>query len=375
VNTTGDDYLHPFKLLSNGHLLLELAPDSSNALNGLGAPAGTSFDVREVDYTNTIFRDLTMATIQANLNASGYVNAEGQQVVLSDIHHDVTVNPTTGHWLIISNVFKYFSSLAGYPKGVNVLGDVLIDVDPDNNFAVDWVWNEFDHLDISRQPMGFPDWTHTNAIVYSADDHNILVSLRHQNWVLKLNYNDAAGDGTILWHLGYQGDFTLIGGAGTQDWQYAQHEPSFTTPNTTGVFGLVLMDNGNDRTFPTGFTCPVALTNGQCLYSRAPVFTIDESAMTATLGHGTITAPYNSYGGNAELLANGDIEADYCGVVNGAVIQETTPGNSPQVVLSIEMPSLVLYRGHRLPSPYPGVTWSAAAEQFQARHATHPASQ
>jgi arylsulfate sulfotransferase len=376
VNTTSDDYLHPFKLLADGNLLIELGPDSSNALNGIVPPTGTAFEVREVDYTNTIVRDLSMATLQANLNASGYLNSEGNQITLSDIHHDVTVNSTTGHWILIANIFKYFTGLTGYPKGVTALGDVLIDVDPNNNFAVDWVWNEFDHLDISRQPMGFPDWTHTNAIVYSPDDHNILVSIRHQNWVLKLDYNDAAGDGTILWHLGYQGDFTLTNGSGTQDWQYAQHQPSFTTPNTTGVFGLVLMDNGNDRAFPAGFTCPVALTQNSCLYSRAPIFTIDENAMTATLSHAGITAPYSSYGGNAELLDNGDIEADYCGVSGGSVIQETTPGDSPQVVLTLTTPNnTVLYRAHRVLSPYPGVTWSSDALRFQALHATHPAKQ
>lgn len=373
VNTTPLDYTHPFKLLSNGHLLIELAPDSEDALQGVPISTGTSFDVREVDYTNTIFRDLTMATVQANLNASGYVNNNGQQITLSDIHHDVTVNPTTGHWLLIANIFEPITGLTGYPKGVDVLGDVIIDVDPNNDYAVDWIWNEFDHLDITRQPMGFPDWTHTNAIVYAKDDHNILISIRHQNWVLKLNYDDAKGDGAILWHLGYQGDFTLAGGAGTQDWQYAQHDPSFTTANTTGVFGLVLMDNGNDRRFPTGFTCPVALSGNQCLYSRAPIFTIDESAMTATLSHAAITGPYNSYGGNAEQLGNGDIEADYGGTNGGAVIQEVTGGDSPQVVLTIDAPNLVFYRAQRVPSFYPGVTWSTEALHFQVEHATHPA--
>jgi arylsulfate sulfotransferase len=155
-----------------------------------------------------------------------------------------------------------------YPKGVNALGDVIIDVDPNNNYSVDCVWNEFDHLDINRQPLGFPDWTHTNAIVYSSDDHNILISIRHQNWVVKINYNDAAGDGTILWHPGYQGHFTLLGGTDPQDWQYAQRGPSFTTPNSSGVFGLTLMDNGNDRKFPQGFVCPVPLFQGACLFPR-----------------------------------------------------------------------------------------------------------
>ncbi len=116
VNTTSDDYLHPFKLLADGNLLIELGPDSSNALNGIAPPTGTAFEVREVDYTNTIVRDLSMATLQANLNASGYLNNEGNQITLSDIHHDVTVNSTTGHWILIANIFKYFTGLTGYPK-------------------------------------------------------------------------------------------------------------------------------------------------------------------------------------------------------------------------------------------------------------------
>ena len=34
--------------------------------------------------------------------------------------------------------------------------------------------------------------------------------------------------------LGYQGDFTLVGGTDPTDWFYAQHGPSFVTTNTTG---------------------------------------------------------------------------------------------------------------------------------------------
>jgi arylsulfate sulfotransferase len=369
------DQIQPFKLLSNGHVLITESAANAYSLNGNGAP-GTIFQVTELDYADTIYHRLDLATLQSTLNASGYVNDQGQQIVLTDIHHDVTVNPNTGHWILITNTLEDFASLPGYPKGVEALGDVIIDVDPNNSFAVDWVWNEFDHLDINRQPLGFPDWTHTNAIVYSPDDHNILVSIRNQNWVLKLNYNDGAGDGTILWHLGYQGDFTLIGGAGTQDWQYAQHGPSFTTPNTTGVFGLVLMDNGDDRTFPAGFTCPVPEISGQCLYSRAPIFTIDENAMTATVSNGQRGPVYSWWGGNAELLPNGNIEADYTDVndTNNSLIVESTQGATPTVVWQMSATNGdSQYRAFRQPSPYPGVTWSAAAQQFQAEHATHPA--
>ncbi len=369
------DEIQPFKLLPNGHLLITEAPDHAAGLNG-NPPPGTITHTIEVDYADNIIHSLDLPTLQASLNAFGYVNTLGNPITLTDIHHDVMVNPTNGHWVLITATIENFPTLPGYPKGVNALGDVLIDVDPNNNFAVDWVWNEFDHLDINRQPYEFPDWTHTNAVIYSTDDHNILVSIRNQNWVLKLNYNDGAGDGTILWHLGYQGDFTLIGGAGTQDWQYAQHGPSFTTPNTTGVFGLVLMDNGDDRTFPAGFTCPVPEVSGQCLYSRAPIFTIDENAMTATVSNGQRGPVYSWWGGNAELLPNGNIEADYTDVndTNNSLIVESTQGASPTVVWQMSTTNeTTQYRAFRQPSPYPGVTWSAAAQQFQAEHATHPA--
>ena len=66
------------------------------------------------------------------------------------------------------------------------------------------------------------------------------------------------------------------------DWFYGQHEPSFTTPNTTGIFGLTLMDNGDFRIFPAGVTCGTG-SAPPCLYSTIPVFQINESTKTATL--------------------------------------------------------------------------------------------
>jgi hypothetical protein len=129
---------------------------------------------------------------------------------------------------------------------------VLIDLDPNHNPV--WLWNEFDHLDINRQPYLFPDWTHTNAILYSADDGNLIISIRHQNWLVKVDYGNGAGAGDIIWRLGYQGDFTLVGGTDPTDWFYAQHGPSFATASTKGMFSLVLFDNGDDRVFSSGVT-------------------------------------------------------------------------------------------------------------------------
>ena len=112
------------------------------------------------------------------------------------------------------------------------------------------MWSTFDHLDINRHPMNFPDWTHSNGLLYSADDHNLLLSIRHQNWIIKIDFNDGHGSGNVLWRLGEGGDFKLIGGTDPTDWFYAQHGMSYFTPNTTGVFRLGVLDNGNDRLFP-----------------------------------------------------------------------------------------------------------------------------
>ncbi len=350
----------PIKLLPNGHILAQFAPESAFPIDGTVIPAGTIISVYELELDGTIVKELTINEVNTNLAASGYKDGQGNVPTLLDMHHEVTVNPVTGHWLLDTNTTRP-ETING--QAVTTLGDVIVDVDPDNNFQVDWVWNEFDHLDVDRDPVSDIDWTHTNAITYSPTDHNILVSSRHQSWIMKVNYNDAAGDGTLLWRFGYQGDFTLVNGTSPQDWQYAQHEPSFTTANTAGVFGLTMMDNGDYRLYGPDFTCPNS--SNPCLYSRAPVFTVDENAMTATLDYIMPREDYNFFGGNAEVLANGDEHVDFCSVLNTAdndqraLIMEFTPGSNPSLGWLMEMPGVInAYRSHRWGSLYPGVTWT-----------------
>ncbi len=155
--------------------------------------------------------------------------------------------------------------------------------------------------------MQFPDWTHTNAIVYTPDDHNILVSMRHQNWVVKVDYNDGAGTGNILWRLGYQGNFTLRGGTSTQRLAVcATRSRRLSAPTSAGIFSLTLMDNGDDRTMPDGNLCGTG-SEAPC-YTTIPVFQIDENTMTATLCFHQQLDPslYSFFGGNAEVLSNGE---------------------------------------------------------------------
>lgn len=339
------------KQMSNGDLLVLIAPSGSTVLNNPPAP-GTPDLVREIDLAGNTVKQITMTQLNAALTAANY------NLTLQVFHHDVTPLPN-GHWLVLANTLKSFTNLPGYPGTTNVLGDVIVDLDTNLNPV--WVWNEFDHLDVNRHPVNFPDWTHTNAIIYSKDDGNLVVSIRHQSWVVKVDYNNGAGTGNILWHLGEGGDFKLVGGTDPTDWFYGQHGPSFTTTNTTGIFGLTLFDNGDYRIFPTGVTCGTG-SAPPCLYSTVPVFQIDETAMTATLQFHQIlpTSLYSFFGGNAEVLANGNVEYDACGLPGAphSQIFEVTDQANPSTVWNMQTTSTnYLYRGYRLPSLYPGVQW------------------
>src|SRR5215472_8681578 len=265
-NGISHDDVEGGKLLPNGDFLITVGQGS------IAQPLpGTMSSIREIDLAGNIIREISTIDLSAKLQAAGY------SLTLQQFHHDVTQLPN-GHWLVLSNIIKPFTDLPGYPGVTNVLGDVVIDLD--QNLQPVWVWNEFDHFDVNRHPMAFPDWTHTNAVVYSPSDGNIIVSMRHQNWVVKVDYRDGAGTGGVLWRLGQGGDFTLQGGVDPTDWQYAQHFPSLFSPNSSGQFSLGLMDNGDDRIFPTGVNCGTTGASA-CFYTTIPVFQIDEGAKTA----------------------------------------------------------------------------------------------
>ena len=345
------DAVQPIKLLPNGHFIVLISFASSVPSSVASNPPGGTIDViREVDLAGNTIRELTLANLISSLAAQGF------NFTLKGFHHDVLALPN-GHLVLLANFTQPFDNLPGYPGTTQVLGDLLVDVD--ENFKPIWVWNTFDHLDVNRHPFLFADWTHGNALLYSADDHNLLFSLRHQNWIVKIDYQDGLGTGNILWRLGPGGDFKLVGGTDPTDWFYAQHGPNYFTQNTTGVFQLGVMDNGDDRQFPAGVTCdsPGA---PPCLYSTAPVLQIDDTAMTATILSHYNPSPniYSYFGGNVDLLPNGHVEVGFCAPQVGTIVQELDlSGGASQVVWQATTPGANQYRALRLPSLYPGVQW------------------
>ena len=88
---------------------------------------------------------------------------------------------------------------------------------------------------------------------------------------------------------------------------------------------------------------------------------LDETAMTATLGFNPTTPDYSFFGGNAEVLKNGNVEYDECASTplpnNNAAIFEVTQTSPPQTVWEMQVAGQFVYRGMRIPSLYPGVQW------------------
>jgi arylsulfate sulfotransferase len=338
--------VNPIKMLPNGHFLV-------NFTSATVAGDGQNSVTQEVDLAGNLIWQMKAAQLNTALAAA---TCAGCNITVVGIHHDIAILPN-GHLVVIASTQQVVS-------GVTVTGDVLIDLDQNHNPV--WLWNEFDHLDITRQPYSYPDWTHTNAVIYSPSDGNLIISIRNQNWVLKIDYNNGNGPGDIVWHLGYQGDFTLLNADGTpdtnaSDWFFAQHAPSFVGTNTAGKFSLTLFDDGDDRgvTEVAGGTCGVAGQPG--CYSTVPIFNLDETAKTATLAFRASTPNYVFFGGNAEVLQNGNVEYDECASTpfpaNNAAVFEITQASPPQTVWQMNIAGQYAYRVFRMPSLYPGVQW------------------
>jgi hypothetical protein len=342
------------KMLPDGNILM---PIGQGVPASYPIPPGTINELREVNLAGATVRSISIDLLNSELADATCAEC---RVTLTTFHHDVEPLPN-GHWLALANTRMALSATSTPPltnsPATTAVGDVIVDLD--QNMKPVWVWNEFNHFDPNRHPMGLHDWMHTNALIYSKDDGNIIVSMRSQNWIVKVRYADGTGDGTILWRLGEGGDFTLEGGTDPVDWQYAQHYPSFFSTNTTGIFSLGAVDNGNDRIFPAGVTCGTAGVQ-PCLYTTIPVWLINESAKTAALSFHQILPPglYSNFGGNTEQLANGNVEYDLCGVTPiGSYVYEVTPESSPKTVWSMHVTGTYLYRAFRIPSLYPGVQW------------------
>lgn len=343
-DTGFDGNIQGIKRLSDGGLVLDETATENLSI------------VREIDLAGDTLRQLTLTQLNADLQAEG----AGFQVAF--LNHDILPLPT-GHIVLIGDIYKTFTNLTCCSgQSVKVEGSALIDLN--SNWVPDWTWNPFDHLDVNRIQMAgvWPDWIHGNAVLYTAD-HDLLFSMRHQSWIVKIDYADAGGTGAVLWKLGYQGDFSLTPNDPSQ-WFYGQHKPTILADNGHEMT-LAVWDDGNSRVMNTsGQMC--GTSGAPACYSRAVVYQINQDARTAQEMFQYTPGPFCFWGGNAEQLVNGDIEFDITsGLPEGSKVMEVTDSATPQAVWSMTIDDVPndqtwAYRAYRIGSLYKGITWNPA---------------
>jgi arylsulfate sulfotransferase len=328
----------PMKLLPNGHMLVVFS--------------GVS--IQEIDLAGNVIFQITQDQLQKGLLAAGLPI---QANTVPNANHDI-FKLDNGHLIFIVSFNQVFDG------NTMVTGNAVVDWDPVSG-APAWMWSTFDHLSLTHAPFGTADWTHANAVIYSPDDGNLILSMRNQNWIVKINYQDGAGDGKILWRFGPEGDFTLPSGQAPIEWNYGQHYPVLLGPNTSGIYPLMFFNNGNNRLVDSAND--VCGTPGfTACYSSVPTFQLNEYTNTAEVTEETNLAPAFSFCcGDAERLGNGNLEYDIAAsgaVVNVSTIQEVTRGQSPpQLVWQMSITGQLAYRGFRMPSLYPGIEWTQSA--------------
>ena len=315
--------------------------------------------VREVDLLGNTLRETNAGRVAEQLASRGIRSKcmkDGEQCV-SGFHHEAIGLPN-GHVLVIAGLERMFPDGAqGSKDPVDVLGDLIIDLDPD--FQVSWVWNSFDHMDVTRKSLGDEKcklgpgsdgcpsiflastangWLHSNSLSYIHGSGDLLISIPEQDWVVKIDYKDGKGTGKVLWRLGLEGDFK-VKSDDPYPWFSYQHDVGFDPP---GSSRLIVFDDGARRIkkFPKS-------------NNRGQVWELDEQAMTATLVLNADLGVYSPAVGSAQSLSAGGFSFE-SGMVNPASVSNraTEVGADGKIVYAQQSDGASAYRSFRVPDLY-----------------------
>ena len=330
--------------------------------------------LREVDLAGNVVAETTVNRVSEQLVAAGYRR-------IYNFNHDARRiynpgKPNDGYIVVIGATDMVSTQYQGGTPShaVDIIGDEIIVLD--RNLQLAWAWNPFVHLDVSRAAVlgetcyqtgtacvpfspGFSqanDWMHTNSVQYTPWDGNLIISMRHQDWVIKINYADGAGNGSVLWRMGLGGDFTVTtqGTQGLADvgypWFSHQHDAEFELRGTQfgGRRVMTIFDNGNTRH---------ARFNPSA-NSRCQSYAIDEQARAANLNVNADQGVFSVAVGSAQLLANGEFSCD-SGAINGGtngVYSRTIGSDKTGNIVYVQQWQAQSYRSFRMGSMYSAVT-------------------
>lgn len=238
--------------------------------------------LRLIDVAGNTITETNMGRVNEQLAAVG-------QTTLTSNDHELRTLPN-GNILMIGSTDRILG--ADVQGGADIIFNELVVLNP--GLQLVWSWNATTcgncatQLPLSRKAIlgekcavgqgGCPpltppnttanDWLHSNSAEL-APDGNIVMSIRHQDWVIKIDYANGTGTGNILWRLGLDGDFSIVGDANdTYPWFSHQHDVEYEF----ATHYVSLFDNGNTR-----------IAQNPTENSRGQLLKLDESTMTATL--------------------------------------------------------------------------------------------
>lgn len=296
-------------------------------VNGRGANAGNNFiisvneygevnwyhkvqqsgvgDVRRLSNGNLMFIQTPQRVRMVEIDMIGNITQtwdtrkssvldENTIVVDTDHFHHEVFEMINGNLLVLSVEIVEFDN---YPTSdsdpfaptetASVAGDTIVEFTSDGSIVNEWfILDMLDPFRIGYQSLigfwdprypefefGTRDWSHGNAVIHDPSDDSIIVSLRHQDAIIKFD----RPTGQLIWILGPHenwsqevfGDLLLDPIGENFLWHYHPHAPQVTEDGT-----ILLFDNGNFRASPFDEKLP-ATEN----FSRAVEYSVNEETM------------------------------------------------------------------------------------------------
>ncbi|MCA9131722.1 MAG: aryl-sulfate sulfotransferase, partial [Planctomycetales bacterium] len=215
-------------------------------------------------------------------------------VKVDTLHHDLLEKPDGNFMTLATELLKFdeFPTSEFNPEApwepAHVVCDAVVEFEPASGKIIDRLplvglldRKRFGYMALSgfwkdkynERIGGYSrDWSHANALVYLPQEQAIIVSFRHLDCIMKIDWKSKQ----IRWIFGDPEGWGpawqkyLLKPQGDLEWTYHQHSPQITPRGT-----LLMYDNGNYRARPFH-----AAIKAEDNYSRVVEFEIDEQAMT-----------------------------------------------------------------------------------------------
>lgn len=373
-----------FRLVNNtaGSAYLTMVDNSAEVVWYSGV--ASTLDVRQLA-NGDLFIPLATNFVEINMLGNTVNSWNVPSSLVIDAHDGVPTDHGTILYIndatrVVANFPTSSTDPNAPPQTANVLCNQIIEISATNSAVLN-TWSLIDMLQPTRIDYltftihSFLGWDceHANAVIEDPRDGSIIVSMRHQDAVIKFTRA-----GQLKWILGPHENWNaqfqpyLLTPVGTPfEWNYAQHAPIITPQGT-----LLVYDDGNFRASP--FDASVADSDN---HTRAVEYSINEQTMEVSqvwdYGRTNSERIFTDRVGNADWLPqSGNVLVTFGNVdyVNGATpsaiapsatmlrIKEVTHDDTPEVVFDMAafdysntVPTYrgtFAYRSHRIPDLY-----------------------